>query len=204
MQNEVKFKLLTGSSIIPFVDKIAQFRMENFREFPYLYASDVEFEKKYLEIYQKEEKAILIIGIDQQDEIIAISTGMPVTNNADLLSVASEMFKKNNLNPDDYFYIAETIISAPYRSKGLYSKIVAMREQAALDLGYSKVCFITVIREPHHPQQPAHYQSPETIFNHCGYKKSSIIIHYTWPTIQPDNTVSDQKHALVFWFKSLR
>lgn len=201
MQNEITFKLLKGREIPPYIDEVAKFRMQNFKEFPYLYAGDDAYEKEYLQSYVNDPKAILLTGFNANNEIIAISTGIPVISNADLLAVAKDLFIANHLNPAHYFYIGETIIHASYRNKGLYSKIVALREQAARDLGFDNICFLSVVREANHPQQPANYRSPEAIFNHCGYKKSNMIIHYHWPTIQADNTIVNQEHALTFWLK---
>lgn len=201
--NNIEIKLLTKKDILNYADKIALMRIENFKEFPYLYQGNLEYEKKYLKTYLENPQAILIAGFCGKD-IIAISTGLPVMNNSELLQNIKTLFEANNLNLSEYYYFAETIINFSYRGRGLYSKIISLREQAAIARGYNNGCFVTVIRENKHPLKPANYKSPEPIFEHCGYQKSSIIFTYSWPTLQMDGSVKEQKNPLVFWFKKLQ
>jgi hypothetical protein len=49
--SSMKFQTISGPELQPFLQALGQLRIQVFREFPYLYDGDLEYEKKYLARY---------------------------------------------------------------------------------------------------------------------------------------------------------
>jgi len=62
-----------------YLKEIASFRIKYFREYPYLYEGTFDYEKKYIAGFTKDPKALLAI-IKKDNEIIAVSTALPLVN----------------------------------------------------------------------------------------------------------------------------
>ncbi len=49
---------VTGTELKPIITSLAQLRIEVFREFPYLYDGDLDYEETYLDTYLQSDKSI--------------------------------------------------------------------------------------------------------------------------------------------------
>ena len=56
MIEQINFLLLKDKEIASYRDEIAKLRIEIFRDFPYLYDGDFEYEKKYLKVYEESQR----------------------------------------------------------------------------------------------------------------------------------------------------
>ena len=48
MKSQFKVVKVKGKEILPYIEALGKLRIEIFKEFPYLYAGDMEYERKYL------------------------------------------------------------------------------------------------------------------------------------------------------------
>ena len=195
-------KIYTGENILPYIDFIAQLRIVTFKEFPYLYQGNLEYEKKYLSGYSSTENSMIAIAwID--NKIAGISTGIPLISDSDIVAGAKDLFIKHQINPENYYYYGETIILPKYRGLGLSKKIFSAQDKKAKDLGFHYACMMTVIREMNHPLIPSDYKSPEPLWRKLGFAKNGLKATFNWPTICSDSSINDMPNDLEFWVKDI-
>jgi hypothetical protein len=95
--------------------QFAWFRLNDFKEFPYLYDGILDHEKENFQKYMDNEQSLLIVAKDDA-KVIAVSTGIPF-DSPFMGKVGAEAFLKNGLNAKDFYYFGETIILPEYRGK---------------------------------------------------------------------------------------
>ena len=78
---------LAGDAITPLIADLAQLRITVFREWPYLYAGDVDYEAWYLERFAKARDAVLVTARDG-DRLVGASRATCAENGADKLLYA--------------------------------------------------------------------------------------------------------------------
>lgn len=199
LENGFSLIIATGKDIRHFLESIARFRVVYFKEYPYLYAGNVDYEKKYLGPYTEHPHNFALIIKNAAGKVSGISTAITLSPEAELTSLLKHHL--THLDPKESLYFAETILKPDCREQGLYRKICETREGRARFLGYKKVCFLTVERDPHDPKKPAGYQSPYEMFSHLGYQKTDQLIPFHWPTVL--DSTKDASHMMRFWEKKL-
>ena len=94
---------------------LARLRIAVFREFPYLYEGDLEYEKSYMEPLLASSQSIVVAAYDGE-EVVGLSTGMPLKDE-------SEEIKQPWLDRGDdlsrIFYFSESVLLKPYRGQGI-------------------------------------------------------------------------------------
>ena len=60
----MEVNLHTGAEIGAFIESLGRYRIEIFREFPYLYDGDMDYERHYLSRYLQSDKSFLLLGQD--------------------------------------------------------------------------------------------------------------------------------------------
>ena len=55
---------LTGEAINPYIDALAQLRIDVFREYPYLYDGEMEYERRYLQTFGQAPDSLLVVVLD--------------------------------------------------------------------------------------------------------------------------------------------
>lgn len=193
-------EILFGDSIESYIDYISCLRIETFREFPYLYVGELEYEQAYIKSYQSDKQAMLAIA-RSDGNIAGISTGIPLGSDSEITSDAKEAFKNENIN--DYYYYREVIVHPEYRGLGLTTKLYTAQDAVIRTRGYKFTSILTVVRALDHPLKPKGYQSTDTLWEHLGFFKKQLRVKYHWPTIQMDGSVKDQDHELELWVKNL-
>ena len=78
----IDVRALTGLDLDAALDDMARLRIKVFRDWPYLYDGDVDYERRYLEPYRTSAGAILVGAFDGT-ELIGAATGTPMTDHAD-------------------------------------------------------------------------------------------------------------------------
>lgn len=195
-----EFEIAINKDIEKYIDLIAQWRIEYFREFPYLYQGNLDYERKYLRHYALDPKATVIVA-RHQNEILAAVTGIPLSSETSIIADLKHLHKDVSL--DEYYYLGEIIIPPRFRRIGLMRSLCEKQELIVKEWGFSKMCLLTVDREKDHPLAPANYKSSDDKFAHLGYHKTNMTIELHWSTIQADDSVKDKENPLVMWVKSL-
>ena len=193
------FKRVTGADIAPYVPDLARLRIEVFREFPYLYDGDEDYERKYLQTYVKSPRSLAVLVYDGT-ELIGASTGLPM---ADETPEFQRAFVEKGYDIRKIFYCGESVLKKAYRGRGIYKHLFEAREHHAASLGGMELCtFCGVRRPPDHPLRPADYLPLNAIWQRFGYtERPELETQYVWKDI---DAAEPSAKTMRFWTKSLR
>jgi hypothetical protein len=191
----LSFRVFYGKEIAPYLDILANYRINFFRQYPYLYEGNLAYEKTYLKHYLDNPDTFLM-GFFDGEKLGAFMSCMPLLSSADIVKDAETKFKMIGLNAQKLMYIGETSIMPEYRSFTLTYEIPKRLREIVLQLGYEGGCSLTVDRPKNHPLRPADYQDVEVVFKKFGYHRVDITSELEWPTIQPNGTVINQRNKL--------
>jgi len=76
------FEKKNRDEILNYLDEIANWRIQYFKVFPYLYQGNLEYEKKYLESFAKTTFATVALAFDN-DKLVGFATNaIKIRNNA--------------------------------------------------------------------------------------------------------------------------
>ncbi|WP_018174814.1 MULTISPECIES: GNAT family N-acetyltransferase [unclassified Thioalkalivibrio] len=193
----MNFTVERGTGLEPHLEAIARLRIAVFREWPYLYEGSVEYEQDYLADYVRCPQSAVVLAWDR-GELVGASTSLPLAAaDADFQAP----FAQNGLDPERYFYLAESVLQRPYRGQGAGHRFFDAREAAARESGYTQATFCAVIRPDDHPARPADYRPLDGFWRKRGYEPADgLVCHYHWPDLGEDE---ETWKPLQFWWRSL-
>ena len=196
--NTFTFKRVSGAAIAPYVDDLARLRIEVFREFPYLYDGDEDYERKYLQTYVKSPRSLAVLVYDGA-QLIGASTGLPM---ADETPEFQRPFLENGYDVGKVFYCGESVLRRAYRGRGIYKHLFRAREQHASELPGIELCtFCGVRRAPDHPLCPSDYTPLNAIWQRFGYTEHpELQTQYAWKDVGEDEPTAK---TMRFWTKAL-
>ncbi len=79
MSQKLVVRSHTGSDLARYIPELAQLRIRVFRDFPYLYEGDLDYERRYLETYTRSPGSVIVLVFDGND-IVGASTGLPLSD----------------------------------------------------------------------------------------------------------------------------
>ena len=194
----MKYLRLTGAAARPYAEQLASLRMKVFREFPYLYQGNFNYEMNYLETYFKSDYSFLFL-IKRDETIIGATTGI-------LASEEEESFRspfiKHGLQPSSVFYFGESVLLPEYRGKGFGKLFFKEREDFASQIDeVTTLSFCAVERSSHHPLRPHDYRPLHTFWESMGFHlEPGLTTYYKWKDINED---VETNKKMQFWIKSL-
>lgn len=191
-------KKLSGAELKPYIDDLAKLRIEVFRDFPYLYDGDLDYEAKYLQTYVDSAESIIVLAMDGE-KVIGASTGLPMEHETPEFQ---KPFIEHGFDPKKIFYCGESVLLKAYRGKGIYKEFFLGREAKAHELGRFDFCsFCCVQRAEDHPRRPTDYQPLDPIWNKFGYvKHPELQTTYSWKDLDEEN---ESPKPMVFWMKKI-
>lgn len=190
-------RVLTGSDLQGALDDVARLRIAVFREWPYLYDGDLDYERRYLGVFAQSEDAI-VVGAYDDDKLVGASTGSPLSDHADEFGAA---FGDRSEALDDVFYCAESVLLPEFRGHGIGHQFFDLREDHARCRGYRHICFCAVTRPADHPLRPSEYRPLDGFWTARGYRKlDGVQAEFAWKDIDQPTETSKQ---LQFWMRSL-
>ncbi|MEE4379734.1 MAG: GNAT family N-acetyltransferase [Candidatus Competibacteraceae bacterium] len=194
----VTIRRLSGREVSPYLSELARLRIAVFREYPYLYEGDLEYEATYLRAYSQSPESVFVLAQDGE-QIIGISTGLPLSQ-ADAEFVAP--FVEQGYTPETVFYFGESVLLSAYRGQGIGVRFFEEREafvQARQRFRYCAFC--AVARPEDHPARPANYQPLDQFWRNRGYTQYPQL-----KTLYPWRDLGESEETLkpmIFWIKSL-
>ncbi len=193
----IRLENLTGADLSDAIEDIARLRIAVFRDWPYLYDGDLEYERRYLQSYELSDAAI-VIGVYDGDWLVGASTGAPLADHA---GDFQEAFESSGIDLKTTYYCGESVLLPRYRGRGIGQEFFDRREAYARGLGYRNICFCAVIRPPDHPLRPSQYRPLEGFWEGRGYARlPGVVAHFSWKDVdQAGETVK----PLQFWLRSL-
>ena len=193
----IETRVLTGDALEAALDAVADLRITVFRDWPYLYDGDRDYERQYLQSYRDSEGAILVGAFDG-DRLIGASTGTPLADHADDFAAA---FADTGYALDQVFYCAESVLLPGYRGHGIGHRFFDAREDHARRLGLQYAAFCAVQRPEDHPLRPVDYRALDPFWRGRGYAPlPGAVAQFTWKDVdQP----GESRHPLQFWIRPL-
>eukprot|EP00903_Cladosiphon_okamuranus_P022245 g20458.t1 len=143
-------RTLTGEELTAALNDLARLRISVFRSWPYLYEGSLEYEAEYLQRYARTEGAV-IVGAYDGSRLVGAATGEPLGAE---LEAFKTPFLKQGLDPENVFYMAESVLDPAYRGQGIGHRFFDEREAHARRLGFGEAAFCAVIRPDTHPLKP--------------------------------------------------
>lgn len=194
--SDLSLRRLTGDAIGPFLDALAQLRITVFREWPYLYDGDMDYEKTYLETYSRSPESLFVLVMDGET-IVGASTGIPM---ADETEDFKRPFEAQGYDPEGIFYFGESVLLPEYRGRGLGVRFFEEREAYARELGrFSWTCFCAVERPADHPRRPPEHVPLDAFWHRRGYAKHpELATTYTWKDL---DEAEQSPKPMTFWLK---
>ncbi len=193
----IETRALTGAALDAALDDVARLRITVFRDWPYLYDGDTEYERAYLATYRDNPGAV-VVGAFDGTRLIGAATGTPMRDHADDFAAA---FDGTGIDLAPVFYCAESVLLPAYRGRGLGHAFFDAREDHARRLGFTKSAFCSVLRPDDHPLRPADYAPLDPFWRKRGYAPlPGVVARFRWKDIdQPEET----EHDLQFWMRDL-
>jgi GNAT superfamily N-acetyltransferase len=194
----ISVRRFSGIDAHPYLQDLARLRIEVFREFPYLYDGNLEYERNYLNTYTGVANAVVVVAFDSE-RVIGASTALPLASETDEIS---KPFIENGYDVDQVFYFGESVLEKRYRGRGIGVRFFEEREAHARSLaGYRWTAFCAVQRPFDHPRRPAGYVPLDEFWEKRGYRKHpELNTTLSWQDL--DERAASPK-PMVFWIKRI-
>lgn len=199
MAAELQVRRLAGDALGPWLDAVARLRIAVFRDWPYLYAGDLDYERGYLQAYARSPGSVFVLAFDG-DAVVGASTGLPLADDTDEFQ---RPFREVGRAVDDVFYFGESVLLPEYRGRGVGHRFLDEREAHAAALGrFAWTGFCAVDRDPADPRRPAGHRGNEVFWAKRGYvRQPGLTVHLAWQEIgEPAPT----DKPLTFWLRPLK
>ncbi len=188
---------LRGDRLDAALEDVARLRLTVFRDWPYLYDGDMDYERRYLSVYRDAPDAILVGAFDGA-RIVGAATGTPMEDHAAEFAAA---FAATGLDLARIFYCAESVLLPEYRGQGIGHRFFDLREAHARALGRTHVAFCAVIRPDDHPARPAGARSLEPFWRGRGYAPlPGVLAQFAWRDL---GEAGESVKPLQFWLGRL-
>lgn len=208
---------LRSHEIKSFINPMAALRVEVFKEWPYIYDGNFEYECQYLKRYWQAKNSFVGLLFDPQGEDLSstkLSLKHPEQKNSVLVGMTTaidlaeeeEAFKKAFQNQDrpidEAVYFGESLLLPKYRGQGWGKKFMQSRIDFAKNLPNKKtVSFCSVIRPSQHDLKPLEYQPLDGFWERQGFKKTEgMTVALSW---KDRDQSAETRKELQFWLKNL-
>ena len=188
---------VSGADLQARLDDVARLRVAVFRDWPYLYAGDMDYERGYLAAYAASADSVFVLAFDG-DSVVGASTGIPLADDDDAFQAP---FRARGHGVDDVFYFGESVLLPAYRGRGIGHAFFDGREAHARALGgFITTAFAAVDRNADDPRRPAGYRDNEAFWHKRGYvRQPGLTMQLDWDEIG----TGEIAHPLTFWTRPL-
>ncbi len=198
---EYSIKVLCGEELQTLRTFFSEHRLTAFREYPYLYLGSQEEAYIYFDWFSRlPNSAIAVAYVDQAP--VGFLAGTDFSDFDDHFEGSIDLFESAGLDASLYYYFSESIIAPEHRKSRVFTQLAHALEHHAAMLGYQKVCFVHEEHETH-ALKPDDYKDLSPLFLHFGCQPTSLMIKFSWKTIQPNGNVEEQEHEMRYWVKNL-
>ncbi len=199
----MQLKILTGQDIYPHLTALAALRIAVFREYPYLYDGDPDYEQDYLRHYAHSPHSRFVLAVDD-GQVIGAATAIPL---AEADTPFQQPFLDQGMAVSKVFYFGESVLLSAYRGQGIGHRFMALREQCARDLNenpefsFKECAFCAILRATDDPYRPPDYRPLDDFWRRHGFSPDDrLIVRYRWKQIGDHQ---ETPHELRFWRKFL-
>lgn len=198
MGDSLHVRTLTGAAIGPWLDDLARLRIAVFAEFPYLYAGDVGYERRYLETYTRSPESLFVLALDD-GQVVGASTGLPLADETDEFRAP---FRARGIDPAPVFYFGEPVLLPAWRGRSLGHRFFDEREGHARRLGrFDATAFCAVDRAADDPRRPAGHLDNDAFWRKRGYaRRQDLQATLSWAE---HGESAETPKTLTFWTRPL-
>lgn len=194
---ELQVTALSGPDLAPAIPELSRLRTEVFREFPYLYVGDLEYEARYLESFAASPESFMVLVRDGE-RVVGASSALPLAGEAAELQAP---WHGDGLDVGRVWYLAESVLLPGYRGRGLGVRFFEERERRGRELGYAVASFCAVERPEHHPRRPAGYVPLDDFWKKRGYvQRVDLKAQLSWQDLDEG---AESPKPMIFWTKNL-
>ena len=195
--SHVEIRPVTGFAVEPWLDELAELRIQVFRDFPYLYEGNRDYERRYLDRYAQSDRSVFVLALEF-NRLVGAATALP------LLEADEEFqapFRQLGAELGSVFYFGESVLLQPYRGEGVGHRFFDLREQYAADFGFLHTAFCAVKRPHDHPLRPENYRPLDDFWRGRGYfPQNQLVAHFDWTDV---GEAAPTRKAMQFWLHSL-
>jgi GNAT superfamily N-acetyltransferase len=194
----IRVETLTGSAFERALPALADLRIEVFREWPYLYAGTLDYERAYLDKFSTTAGSVIVAAFDGAS-IVGCATAAPLLGHEPEFA---EPFKKAGYDPQAIFYFGESVLRRAYRGRGIGHAFFDHREAAARTRrGVTHTAFCGVVRPADHPARPADYVPLDAFWMKRGYAQvPGLVASYAWTDV---GDAGKSSKPMQFWMREL-
>ena len=201
MAGAISVSRLTGDGLRARLDDVAALRIKVFRAWPYLYAGDRAYEKRYLATLAEADGAVIVAAFDtaapRRDRTVGVATASPLAHHH---AEFATPFAGAGLDVAEWFYLAESVLLPAYRGRGLGVRFFQEREAAAREQGFRRACFCAVVRGDD-PRRPDDYTPLDGFWHNRGYAPlDGVTATFHWREVGGRDEVA---HMMQFWGREL-
>lgn len=195
----LRIETCTGERAAPYFGDLAQLRIRVFRDFPYLYDGDEDYERRYLATYAQAPDSLFVLALDG-GRVVGASTGVPLDRETEAVRAP---WAAAGVDPAGVFYFGESVLMPEYRGLGLGHRFFDEREAYARSLGrFGRTSFCAVERDAGDPRCPADYRPLHAFWRRRGYeRREGLSCRMHWKEVGGDAEI---EHRLTFWSRPLR
>ena len=131
--SHVEIRPVTGFAVEPWLDELEELRIEVFRDFPYLYQGNREYERRYLDRYAQSDRSVFVLALEF-NRLVGAATALPLLEADDEFQAP---FRQLGAELGSVFYFGESVLLKPYRGEGVghrFFDVGLHRLLAAFDL----------------------------------------------------------------------
>ncbi len=188
---------LPQATIAARLDDLASLRIRVFRDWPYLYDGDLDYERRYLRPYAESAGAV-VVGAWDGARLVGAATGAPLEDHA---AAFGAPFAASGRRIEDYYYCAESVLLPDYRGQGAGRAFFEHREAKAREVGRPNICFCAVVRPADHPARPAEYEPLNPFWRRLGYAPAeALTARFSWRDV---GDTAETEKTMQFWEKRL-
>lgn len=188
---------VAGPELGPWLDALGGLRIAVFREFPYLYEGDLDYERRYLSVYLACPRARVVLVQNAAGTLVGATTCLPLEDEDEAFR---EPFVRSGLDPAAWLYLGESLLLPGWRGRGIGKVFFERREAHARRLGLSQAAFCAVDRPLSHSLRPPAHRALDGFWADRGYvRRPDLRAEYRWKDIgEPAETPK----TLTFWTKT--
>ena len=188
---------LTGAEIAAVLAPLADLRIRVFRDFPYLYDGDPDYEAWYLERLASAPDSMIVAAL-AGERLVGAATALPLVHEHDDFKAP---FERHGIDPAEVFYLAESVLLSAYRGQGIGHAFFDHREATGQRLGYARLAFCAVVRPPDDPRRPADYRPLDGFWRARGYRPvAGLTTTFRWKEWgEPEETAKPMQ----FWLREV-
>lgn len=196
MRPELRLVPLRGAELLPHLDAVAALRIAVFRDWPYLYDGDLDYERGYLGVYARAASSLVVLALDGE-RVVGASTALALVDES---AEFQAPFRDSGPPLDQVFYFGESVLLRDYRGAGVGGRFFDAREAHALSFpGIRWTTFCAVDRATDDPRRPAGHIGNESLWMRRGYaRQPGLAMRLPWREI---GEAEATPKTLTFWLR---